>query len=127
MQRKLKFEEEVGEISEDLLVGKFDDVIANLVRFRDELKERIGLASNEDLTVEFDPFEFRGLIVYRRAWEPKRQGKKVQIMWHDPGWTDEEARVKGPFFFFFASPIMLFAVVIFLVMLARDLFRWLQP
>ena len=77
MQRKLKFEEEVGEISEDLLVGKFDDVIANLVRFRDELKERIDLASDEDLTVEFDPFEFRGLMVYRRAWEPKRKGKQA--------------------------------------------------
>lgn len=69
MPKQVKFEEEVGEIDDKLLSGTFDEVILNISQAREKILEGISLAEGEELVLDFDPFEYRRLLVYRRAWE----------------------------------------------------------
>lgn len=69
MPRQIKFEEEVGEIEDGLLSGTFDEVVRNLSMEREKILKSITLEAGEELVLGFDPFEYRGILVYRRAWE----------------------------------------------------------
>lgn len=43
----------------------------------------------------------------------------------DPGWTEEERRVKGPFFRFWI-PVLFFLFVWMLAMMFLDFIRWIN-
>jgi hypothetical protein len=77
MARRTEYQEEVGTVRPELLVGTFDEVIDNLKHLRDSLHEKVGLGDEqEDFFIDYSPFVdekmIAELVVYRRGWVEER-------------------------------------------------------